>query len=80
MKIFHTGDWHIGKLVNQVYMTEDQAYILEQLVQLMQRVQFQQPSQSERNSSTSSKVLLMPFRKSSVTPFVDLLVRDSNSL
>ena len=24
MKIFHTGDWHIGKLVNQVYMTEDQ--------------------------------------------------------
>ena len=35
MKIFHTGDWHIGKLVNQVYMTEDQAYILEQLVQLI---------------------------------------------
>ena len=35
MKIFHTGDWHIGKLVNQVYMTEDQAYILDQLVQLI---------------------------------------------
>ncbi len=35
MKIFHTGDWHVGKLVNQVYMTEDQAYILDQLVQLV---------------------------------------------
>ena len=35
MKIFHTGDWHIGKLVNQVYMTEDQAYILDRLVELI---------------------------------------------
>ncbi|WP_436513756.1 exonuclease SbcCD subunit D [Clostridium thermobutyricum] len=31
MKIFHTGDWHIGKLVNGFYMTEDQRYILSQL-------------------------------------------------
>ncbi|MGL4655878.1 MAG: exonuclease SbcCD subunit D [Sarcina sp.] len=31
MKIFHTGDWHIGKLVNSFYMTEDQKYILDQL-------------------------------------------------
>jgi exonuclease SbcD len=35
MKIFHTGDWHIGKLVNQVYMTEDQAYVLDRLVELI---------------------------------------------
>lgn len=31
MKIFHTGDWHIGKLVNGFYMTEDQEFIMEQL-------------------------------------------------
>lgn len=31
MKIFHTGDWHIGKLVNGFYMTEDQQFIIEQL-------------------------------------------------
>ncbi|WP_240376788.1 exonuclease SbcCD subunit D [Bacillus piscicola] len=30
MKFFHTADWHLGKLVQGVYMTEDQAYILQQ--------------------------------------------------
>jgi exonuclease SbcD len=34
VKIIHTGDWHIGKIVNQVYMTEDQAHILEGLMEL----------------------------------------------
>ncbi len=33
MKIFHTADWHLGKLVQGVYMTEDQQYILEQFIQ-----------------------------------------------
>ena len=33
MKIFHTADWHLGKLVQGVYMTEEQAYILEQFIQ-----------------------------------------------
>ncbi|WP_078546517.1 exonuclease SbcCD subunit D [Litchfieldia alkalitelluris] len=33
MKIFHTADWHLGKLVQGVYMTEDQQYILDQFVQ-----------------------------------------------
>src|SRR5699024_7284767 len=33
MKIFHTADWHLGKLVQGVYMTDDQAYILKQFVQ-----------------------------------------------
>lgn len=32
MKILHTGDWHIGKLVHGVHMTEDQKHILEQFV------------------------------------------------
>jgi len=29
MKFFHTADWHLGKLVQGVYMTEDQRYILD---------------------------------------------------
>ena len=33
MKIIHTGDWHIGKLVHGVHMTEDQRHILKQLVE-----------------------------------------------
>ena len=31
MRIFHMGDWHIGKLVNGFYMTEDQEYVLKEL-------------------------------------------------
>src|SRR5699024_4352359 len=36
MKIFHTADWHLGKLVQGVYMTEDQKYILQQFVQAIE--------------------------------------------
>jgi DNA repair protein SbcD/Mre11 len=32
MKFFHTADWHLGKLVQGVYMTEDQRYILDQFI------------------------------------------------
>lgn len=32
MRFFHTADWHLGKLVQGVYMTEDQRYILKQFV------------------------------------------------
>lgn len=32
MKIFHTADWHLGKLVQGVYMTEDQRCILQQFL------------------------------------------------
>ncbi|AXH99514.1 exonuclease SbcCD subunit D [Sporosarcina sp. PTS2304] len=32
MKIFHTADWHLGKLVQGVYMTEDQRYILQAFI------------------------------------------------
>lgn len=35
MKILHTGDWHIGKLVLGVHMTEDQKYILKMLLDLI---------------------------------------------
>ncbi|MDX8361959.1 exonuclease SbcCD subunit D [Cytobacillus sp. IB215316] len=33
MKFFHTADWHLGKLVHGVYMTEDQEYVLNQLIE-----------------------------------------------
>lgn len=36
MKFFHTADWHLGKLVQGVYMTEDQRYILEQFIQAIE--------------------------------------------
>lgn len=32
MKIFHTADWHLGKLVQGVYMTDDQEYILNEFI------------------------------------------------
>lgn len=35
MKIMHTGDWHIGKIVNQRHMTPDQEYILDALVKIV---------------------------------------------
>lgn len=32
MKFFHTADWHLGKLIQNVYMTEDQQHMLEQFM------------------------------------------------
>jgi len=32
MKFIHTADWHLGKLVQGVYMTEDQRHVLQQLI------------------------------------------------
>ncbi|MFC4322866.1 exonuclease SbcCD subunit D [Litchfieldia salsa] len=32
MKFFHTADWHLGKLVQGIYMTEDQEYVLQQFI------------------------------------------------
>lgn len=37
MKILHTGDWHLGKLVHGIHMTEDQRYLLKQLVELIKK-------------------------------------------
>ncbi|ARK23823.1 exonuclease sbcCD subunit D [Sporosarcina sp. P37] len=33
MKFFHTADWHLGKLVQGTYMTEDQRYILQKFIE-----------------------------------------------
>lgn len=35
MKIIHTSDWHIGKIVNEYSMIEDQKYILNKLLKLI---------------------------------------------
>ena len=39
MKILHTGDLHIGKYVHDFSMLEDQAYILEQILEIAVREQ-----------------------------------------
>ncbi|EPD51468.1 exonuclease SbcCD, D subunit [Paenisporosarcina sp. HGH0030] len=33
MKFFHTADWHLGKLVQGVSMTEEQRYVLQQFTE-----------------------------------------------
>lgn len=39
MKIIHTSDWHLGKRVNGVSMIDDQKYILESLITLIEEYQ-----------------------------------------
>ena len=36
MKIIHTGDWHIGKIVNEFSMIEDQKFYLDRLIELLE--------------------------------------------
>ncbi|MCM3728011.1 exonuclease SbcCD subunit D [Neobacillus cucumis] len=36
MKFIHTADWHLGKLVHGVYMTENQRAVLEQFVLIVE--------------------------------------------
>ena len=38
MKFIHLSDLHLGKRVNEVSMTDDQAYILAQILQLPKKV------------------------------------------
>jgi len=35
MKIIHTADWHIGKIVNEFSMIDDQKFILNSLIELI---------------------------------------------
>jgi exonuclease SbcD len=34
MRILHTSDWHLGRLFHGVHLTEEQAHVLEQLIDL----------------------------------------------
>ncbi|HEX5565048.1 MAG TPA: exonuclease SbcCD subunit D [Sporosarcina sp.] len=38
MKFFHTADWHLGKLVQGVHMTEGQRHVLRQFVDAVREV------------------------------------------
>lgn len=35
MRILHTSDWHLGRIFYGVYLTDDQAYILDKLIDLI---------------------------------------------
>lgn len=35
MRILHTADWHLGKIVNGIHMTDDQADVLEHFFQII---------------------------------------------
>ncbi|TWT02358.1 exonuclease SbcCD subunit D [Planomicrobium sp. CPCC 101079] len=39
MKFFHTADWHLGKLIQGVYMTEEQRFVLNQLIAAIEEEQ-----------------------------------------
>ncbi|MFC2165775.1 exonuclease SbcCD subunit D [Acidobacteriota bacterium] len=35
MRFIHTADWHLGRIFYGVYLTEDQVYVLDQLVEIV---------------------------------------------
>jgi len=35
MRLIHTADWHLGRIFYQVHLTDDQAYVLDQFVNLV---------------------------------------------
>jgi DNA repair protein SbcC/Rad50 len=39
MRFIHTADWHLGRIFHGVYLTEDQAHVLEQLLDLVKETQ-----------------------------------------
>lgn len=37
MKLIHTADWHLGRIFYETYLTEEQEYVLDQFLELVQR-------------------------------------------
>ena len=35
MRIIHTADWHLGRIFYGVHLTQDQAYVLDQFINLV---------------------------------------------
>ena len=35
MRLMHTADWHLGRILHGVHLTEDQAHVLDQFVALV---------------------------------------------
>jgi exonuclease SbcD len=38
LRFIHTADWHLGRLLHNVHLTEDQAHVLDQFVDLVRQV------------------------------------------
>lgn len=38
MRILHTSDWHLGRIFYGVHLTDDQAYILEEMIKLIKDI------------------------------------------
>ena len=36
MRVLHTADWHLGRIFYGVHLTEDQAYVLDRLIEIVQ--------------------------------------------
>jgi len=36
MRFIHTADWHLGRIFYGVHLTEDQAYVLDELIEIVQ--------------------------------------------
>ena len=36
MRVLHTADWHLGRIFHGVHLTEDQAYVLDKLIEIVQ--------------------------------------------
>lgn len=34
MRFLHTSDWHLGRILEQHHLTDDQSHVLDQLVAL----------------------------------------------
>jgi exonuclease SbcD len=39
LRIIHTADWHLGRIFQGLHLTEDQAFVLEQFVDVVERAQ-----------------------------------------
>ena len=37
MKFIHTGDWHLGKIINEFSMIEDQRFVLKELLAIIEK-------------------------------------------
>ncbi len=35
MRVLHTADWHLGRIFHGVHLTEDQAYVLDELIEIV---------------------------------------------
>ena len=51
MRLIHTADWHLGRILHGVHLTEDQAHVLDQFVTLVQDSQVRGGYHSARRAT-----------------------------